>query len=146
MSGVSIIPSHKDVGRKSHEFPKYKKTTEVRIHFKKFHDAQRNRLIFRIQPNEGIEIELFTKKPGYEREFETHLLNFTYPEDTELPDAYEQVLVDAIDSRKSLFTSSAEILESWRVLQPLLDAWSMEQLPLDIYAKGSSAESIYRPT
>ena len=29
MSRVCIIPGHKDVGRKSHEFPEYKKTTEV---------------------------------------------------------------------------------------------------------------------
>lgn len=120
----------------------YKKTTEVRIHFKKFHDAQRNRLIFRIQPNEGIEIELFTKKPGYERAFETHLLNFTYPEDTELPDAYEQVIVDAMKSRKSLFTSSDEVLRSWEVLQPIQQAWSMDSAPLVQYPKGAKPVDI----
>lgn len=122
------------------------KLTEIRVHFTKSHDAQSNCLRFRIQPREGVEIALVTKKPGYSHELEQRQLAFSYPADTELPDAYEQVLVDAIDSRKSLFTSSAEILESWRVLQPLLDAWSMEQLPLNIYTKGSSAESVYRPT
>lgn len=122
----------------------YKKTTEVRIHFKKFHDAQRNRLIFRIQPNEGIEIELFTKKPGYERQFETQLLNFTYPEDAELPDAYEQVIVDAMKSRKSLFTSSDEVLRSWEVLQPIQQAWSMDSAPLVQYPKGAKPVDIVK--
>ncbi len=119
------------------------KTTEIRVHFKKNDDTQSNCLRFRIQPHEGVEIDLVTKRPGYSQELEHRELEFSYPADAELPDAYEQVLVDAIDSRKSLFTSSPEILESWRVLQPLLDAWAMEEFPLAVYEKGSSAESLY---
>lgn len=111
-----------------------KKTTEIRIHFKKLHEAQGNVLTFRIQPNEGIEMELFIKKPGYERGMESQKLRFSYPDDTVLPDAYEQVLVDAIRSQKSLFASSGEVLESWRILQPLLSAWEMEGGPLEIYS------------
>jgi glucose-6-phosphate 1-dehydrogenase len=119
-----------------------KKATEVRVYFRKFHDAQSNCLIFRIQPNEGIEIDLFTKKPGYERKFEQQKLGFSYPEDAVLPDAYEQVLMDAILSKKSLFTSSSEVLASWRILQPILDSWSMTDQPLFIYPKGSSTHTI----
>ena len=119
-----------------------KKTTEVRIHFRKSHDAQTNCLIFRIQPNEGVEIELFIKKPGYERQFEPQLLNFTYPEDVILPDAYEQVIVDAIKSRKSLFTGSDEVLRSWEVLQPLQRSWMMDQLPLQAYEAGAGITDI----
>jgi glucose-6-phosphate 1-dehydrogenase len=119
-----------------------KKSTEVRINFRKFHDAQSNCLVLRIQPNEGVEIELFTKKPGYEREFETRKLAFNYPEDTLLPDAYEQVLVDAIRSRKSLFTSSDEVLASWRVLQPLQAAWEMDDSSLKSYTVGASVDDI----
>lgn len=118
------------------------KTTEVKIHFRKNHEAQSNCLVLHIQPNEGIEIELFTKKPGYDREFEAQKLSFSYPDDTVLPDAYEQVIVDAIRSHKSLFTSSDEVLESWRVLQPLLDTWGMDAAVLPKYAKGLTVESI----
>lgn len=120
------------------------KTTEVRVHFRKSHEAQSNRLVFRIQPNEGAEIELFTKKPGYERDFEKQLLNFTYPEDAELPDAYEQVLVDAIRSRRSLFTSGREVLRSWEILRPVQEAWDMGARPLGYYAAGSSPEEVLR--
>ncbi|HEU4715237.1 MAG TPA: glucose-6-phosphate dehydrogenase [Candidatus Saccharimonadales bacterium] len=119
-----------------------KKATEVRVYFRKFHDAQSNCLVFKIQPDEGIEIELFTKQPGYERKFERQKLGFSYPEDTVLPDAYEQVLVDAILSQKSLFTSSEEVLASWRILQPILDSWGMADQPLFIYPKGSSTHTI----
>jgi glucose-6-phosphate 1-dehydrogenase len=118
-----------------------KKSTEVRVYFRKFHEAQGNCLIFRIQPNEGIEIDLYTKKPGYERKFERQKLNFSYAEDV-LPDAYEQVIVDAIASKKSLFTSGDEVLESWRILQPILDSWEMADQPLFIYPKGSSTHTI----
>lgn len=118
------------------------KTTEVRIHFRKSHDAQSNCLTLHIQPNEGVEIELFTKKPGYDRTFQPHKLGFSYPEDTILPDAYEQVIVDAIRSRKSLFTTSDEVLRSWQVLQPILDHWDMNDIPLKIYPSGSSTHDI----
>ncbi len=119
-----------------------KKLTEVRVFFKKFHDAQSNCLVFKIQPNEGIDIELYVKKPGYERQFERQKLSFAYAEHTKLPDAYEQVLVDAIASKKSLFTSGDEVLESWRILQPILDNWNMADSPLFIYPKGSSTHTI----
>lgn len=113
------------------------KTTEIRVHFKKFHDAQGNMLTLRIQPNEGVEMEFFTKKPGYDNQLEPQKLAFSYPEDIVLPDAYEQVLVDAIRSRKSLFASSGEVLESWRILQPILSAWEMNNQPLAVYNKNA---------
>lgn len=118
------------------------KTTEVRIHLRKSHEAQSNCLTLRIQPNEGVEIELFTKKPGYERNLETRHVSFDYAGDHILPDAYEQVLVDAIRAKKSLFTSSKEVLRSWEILQPLLDAWSMEAQPLNTYSSSSPTHTI----
>jgi glucose-6-phosphate 1-dehydrogenase len=118
------------------------KTTEIRIHFRKQHEAQSNCLTFYIQPNEGVAVELFTKKPGYDREFESQELSFTYPEDTTLPDAYEHVIVDAIRSRKSLFTSSEEVLQSWRILQPLQESWMMSSEALKTYPSQSSIDTI----
>ena len=101
-----------------------KKTTEIRIRLKKTNDAQNNYLVFRIQPNEGIDIELFVKKPGYSNDLEEQHLVFNYPADAKLPDAYEQVIVDAISTRKSLFTTSDEVLESWKILQPVQENWA----------------------
>ena len=94
------------------------------------------KLIIHIQPNEGIDMQLYVKKPGYAHEFETQTLGFSYPEHTKLPDAYEQVLFDAMSGKKNLFTESGEVLRSWQILQPLLDTWSMDDAPLATYLKG----------
>lgn len=119
-----------------------RKVTEIIVYFRAGHVEQSNALRFKIQPDEGIEIDLFVKSPGYERIYERQKLQYKYPEDATLPEAYEQVLVDAIKSRKSLFTSSQEILESWRILQPVLSAWALDDAPIKIYEKGSSAKDI----
>jgi glucose-6-phosphate 1-dehydrogenase len=119
-----------------------KKATELRVHFRRFHEAQSNQLVFRIQPDEGVEIDLFTKKPGYSREFQRQKLAFSYPEDAVLPDAYEQVLVDAIQAHKSLFTSGEEVLASWKVLQPVLDHWNMSSEQPSQYKKGSTTHNV----
>lgn len=116
--------------------------TEIRVRLKSNNGAHSNCLVFRIQPNEGIDIELFIKKPGYNRTFETRHLKFDYPDDTELPEAYEQVIVDAIQSQKSLFTSSGEVLQSWRVLQPLQDAWAIEKCDIPTYPIGSDIGAV----
>lgn len=120
-----------------------RKVTEIIIYFRAGHAEQSNALRFKIQPDEGIEIDLFTKKPGYQRILEQQKLLFKYEEDESLPEAYEQVLVDAITSKKNLFTSSQEILESWRILQPILDAWSFDEGDLQIYDKGIAAGQLY---
>lgn len=118
------------------------KTTEIRVHLRKEHEAQSNCIKFKIQPDEGVEMELFIKKPGYDREFERRELKFSYPDDIDLPDAYEQVIVDAIKSRKSLFTSSKEVLRSWQILQPVQEEWRISADNLRIYKAGSQPEDI----
>ena len=119
-----------------------KNTTEIRVRFKKVAEAQGNCLVFRIQPNEGIDIELFVKKPDYSHAFESHHLNFNYPEDVKLPDAYEQVIVDALSSQKSLFTCSGEVLRSWQILQPVQDSWNASADGIKIYPNGADIPSI----
>ena len=114
-----------------------RKTTEVRVYFRKNHEAQTNRLIFKIQPFEGVEIELYTKKPGYDREFERQRLSFEYPEEIKLPDAYEQVIVDAIRSKKSLFATGSEVLRAWEILQPVQQHWDMNPPDLTKYSPGA---------
>ncbi len=118
------------------------KITEINVYFRASNVEQSNCLSFKIQPDEGVEIDLYTKKPGYDRDFEMQKLLFKYPDDTTLPEAYEQVIVDAVRSRKSLFTGSDEILESWRVLQPLLDAWAEDVSSIQTYESGADYKDI----
>ena len=78
---------------------------EVRIQFKEvpgniFDDSiRRNELVVRIQPNEAIWLNVINKKPGMKFETAETFLDMSYGErfeDARLPDAYERLILDAI--------------------------------------------------
>ena len=117
------------------------KATEIVVAFK---DRTRrsisdNLLVIRIQPNEGISLKLLAKKPGFSAEVQPVQMEFCYAGvfDGHQPDAYQRVLIDAMRGDQSLFATSAEVLASWRLLQPILDAWKLSDVPPEIYAPGS---------
>ncbi len=117
--------------------------TEVRVQFRKTEASETNQLVLRIQPNEGIEIDLWVKEPGYERKLKKVSLSFDYDKNFgRIPNAYEQVLVEALRSSKHLFPSSDEVLASWELLQPLQDQWQDSQQPPTIYPQGSDPSQI----
>ncbi len=64
---------------------------------------------------------------------ETHLAS----RDGRHLDAYERVLIEAIEGRKEIFTSGEEVIRSWELLAPLQEAWSMDNQPLPTYAVGA---------
>ncbi len=114
--------------------------TEICVNF---HDQQvptSNQLRFRLQPDEGIELDLVTKKPGFTQQLQTTAMGFSYEHDFDNhghPDAYERVLVDAVRGDHTLFATSEEVLASWRVLQPVVDAWAQQADDLRFYAAGA---------
>jgi len=114
--------------------------TEICVTFHGPADAAKNQLRFRIQPNEGIELALVTKQPGYTQTVQTTTMDFSYRHDFDNhghPDAYERVLVDAVRGDHTLFATSQEVLASWRVVQPVLDAWAKQKDDLQFYEPGS---------
>jgi len=99
-----------------------------------------NRLQFRIQPNEGISLRLQVKQPGLETAVSPTTMEFDYQTGFNLPetlDAYERVLIDAMRGDRTLFATDQEVLASWRVLQPVLDAWQQNSDDLQTYEVGS---------
>jgi glucose-6-phosphate 1-dehydrogenase len=121
------------------------KLTEIRIYFKKTRSAQANLLKLRVQPKEAIELELWVKKPGYDTDLQKLPLDFSYQQHFDkLPNAYEQVIVDAVRSRTNLFASSDEVLASWKILQPLLDTWAESGPPIAIYKPGASVKDVIK--
>lgn len=62
--------------------------------------------------------------------------------DARLPDAYERVLVEAIQGRKAIFTTSPELLRAWEIVSPLLDSWSMEHSLPKMYPQGASLTDV----
>src|SRR5690606_8195835 len=100
-----------------------------------------NVLTFRLQPDEGIELSLRVKKPGFEDEIERADMDFSYDRSFadahEHPDAYERVLVDAVRGDHTLFATRDEIIESWRIVNNVLHEWSKSGKELIVYKKGS---------
>lgn len=116
------------------------KVTEINIVFSdRDHALKKNILTIRIQPNEGIVIDLRIKKPGFEMVSEEVQLDFCYADQSSQahPEAYERVFIDAMRADRTLFASSAEVLECWRITEPILDAWMSPSFPLHIYENSS---------
>lgn len=59
-------------------------------------------------------------------------------------DAYERVLLEAIASRKEIFTSSPEVIRSWEIIATLQDAWSMEHQAMPLYPVGMDISAIVK--
>lgn len=117
--------------------------TAITITYRSDSGLEPNQLVLQVQPDTGIEFRLWAKAPGYEHKLVQHPLKFTYGDHyDELPDAYEQVLLDAINSNHKLFTSGEEVRESWRILEPAQEYWGMHDGDLRFYAKGSDGPSI----
>ena len=117
------------------------KTTDIRLDFYDPNLKYTNQLRFRIQPNEGIDVKLYVKKPGLNNELSGALMDFSYKNtfssDPGHPDAYERVLTDALKGDNALFASSNEVLETWRISQSILDYWKNNPKKMIIYKKGS---------
>lgn len=124
---------------------------EIRITFKRpcgnifcklEHCPPNNELIIRIQPDEGFHFIVSTKVPGTKMEIQSKELDLSYNQafqgDT-LPDAYENLLLDAIHGEKTLFIRDDELQEAWNILTPALKKMESERivpLPYEFGSKG----------
>lgn len=93
-----------------------------------------NVLIFRIQPSEGIVLKFLTKVPGHELKLEESYMQYCYPQTTNLPDAYERLIVDAIKGDQTFFNDSAEVDAQWAYADTLIG--SINRPPI-IYQMGT---------
>lgn len=121
------------------------KRTDITLVFKDFYTGDTNKLIFRIQPNEGISVELSVKQPGFESQIQDVDMNFSYESafgSGAHPDAYERVLLDAVKGDRTLFATSDEVLESWRILTTVQELWAKNTDDLVTYAKGAEPGDI----
>ncbi len=84
-----------------------------------------NRLIIRLQPNEEIRLQLSGKRIGTGmrvRDLQLHLDEDQRGVD-HVPDAYERLLIDAIDGRATLFVRRDELEAAWRWVEPITARW-----------------------
>jgi glucose-6-phosphate 1-dehydrogenase len=90
-----------------------------------------NRLVLRLQPDEGVKLWLMIKDPGPGGVRLQHVpLDMTFAEafDVRNPDAYERLLMDVVRGNQTLFMRRDEVAAAWKWVDPILDHWkaSME--------------------
>jgi glucose-6-phosphate 1-dehydrogenase len=86
-----------------------------------------NSLIIRLQPEEGMRLEMMTKDPGPGglRLSPTGLdISFEKTFGQRFPDAYERLLMDAVRGDPTLFMRHDEVEAAWAWVEPILEAWA----------------------
>jgi glucose-6-phosphate 1-dehydrogenase len=129
----------------------WKRGTEILVQFKRapeviFRDTptverlESNKLLFHIQPDQGIEFRFHAKTPGPAMYLQKVNMRFDYREAFEASrgTGYEILLYHAMLGEATLFSRSDLIETAWRIAQPILDAWTATE-PADFpnYAAGS---------
>lgn len=92
-----------------------------------------DQLVLRIDPAAGANLIVQAKKPGAETTRSVDLSLVFSEELGEAPEPYERLLSDALRGDASLFTREDAVEETWRIVQPLLDA----PAPVETYAQGT---------
>ena len=126
------------------------KTTEISIVFKRPPHSlfplepgkllTPNVLTLCIQPDEGMSLRFEAKVPGAGMQHQTVDMNMQYAQDfnhAALPEAYERLLLDALQGDATLFTRSDEIELAWQAIDPVIRAWENGAVPLFFYETGS---------
>ena len=88
--------------------------------------ARANKLVIKLQPEDGLELHLLAAKGSGQGELLAPVsldLDFDSAFSAERVGAYERLLMDAIAGRLNLFVRSDEQEQAWRWVEPILDAW-----------------------
>jgi glucose-6-phosphate 1-dehydrogenase len=102
--------------------------------------ASHNWMVFRMKPEQGMDLIANAKLPGLELDGHQVTLSAPYVKEGEHEfSAYEQLLMDAIEGDRSHFLRFDEVEWAWRLLQPVLKRW--EKGTPDFYAAGSDGPS-----
>jgi len=127
------------------------KLSQIVIHFKApphyiFAPEQRqligNKLIIRLQPQEGISLLVMTKDQGLDKGMQLRSgplqLNFSETYNSpRIPDAYERLLLEVMKGNQNLFVRKDEIEYAWKWCDQLIDGWQRVGAPPKPYAAGS---------
>ncbi len=99
-----------------------------------------NKLVINIQPEMDVRLSFMTKKPGLDMKLKPAEMVFDYFEcSSETPEAYETLLLDALDGDSTLFMRSYQVEEAWDVISNIQAAWeSGNSSKMDTYAAGSA--------
>ncbi|EJF85828.1 glucose-6-phosphate dehydrogenase [Candidatus Bartonella washoeensis] len=99
-----------------------------------------NRLVIRLQPDEGVKQWLMIKDPGPGGMRFRHIpldMSFASAFSERNPDAYERLLMDVVRGNQTLFMRRDEVEAAWRWIDPILEGWEAVKQPIHGYSAGS---------
>ncbi|KAK2359808.1 glucose-6-phosphate 1-dehydrogenase, chloroplastic [Trifolium repens] len=102
-------------------------------------DRATNELVIRVQPDEAIYLKINNKVPGLGMKLDRSNLNLHYAArySKEIPDAYERLLLDAIEGERRLFIRSDELDAAWSLFTPVLNEIEEKKMTPEYYPYGS---------
>ena len=128
------------------------RTSEIAVVFKEAPHSifgaeagrHRNILTIRLQPNEGIDLDVTIKEPGPGgmRLIDVPLdMTFTEalgPDAEDVPDAYERLIMDVIRGNQTLFMRGDEVEAAWAWTDPIIAGWDGAESEPMLYDSGSA--------
>jgi glucose-6-phosphate 1-dehydrogenase len=93
--------------------------------------VESNRLVIQVQPAEGIQLHFETKVPDAGMRLRQTDLDFRYCREFRetMPEAYERLLLDALEGDASLFARADEVEAAWAICDPILREWASNNKP-----------------
>ena len=101
---------------------------------------QPNRLVIRLQPDEGVKLMLMTKDPGpggVRLRYVPLNLSFADEFEKDYPDAYERLLMAVVRGNLGLFMRRDEVETAWRWTDGIIAAWHDGDCPVHLYPAGT---------
>ena len=127
------------------------KHSEIVVHFKEqphnifkdsYSELPPNKLTIRLQPDEGVELQMMNKIPGIASQMNIQentldlSFNDTY-QDQRVIDAYERLMLEVLNGNQSLFVTRDEVEAAWTWADSIIDAWQATSESPKPYAAGS---------
>ena len=100
---------------------------------------QPNCLVIRLQPDEGLRMNLMAKTPGDGMRLKPAELELDFREQFTTPrmEAYERLLLDVLRGQLTLFMRGDELEAAWKWVAPILDHWEQDDSTPQPYAAGT---------
>ncbi|KAJ6695039.1 GLUCOSE-6-PHOSPHATE 1-DEHYDROGENASE 2 CHLOROPLASTIC [Salix koriyanagi] len=128
----------------------HKKRAEIRVQFRHVPgnlynqnfetdlDQATNELIIRVQPDEAIDLKINNKQGPSNNILNANELGVPFVDiRKEIPDAYERLLLDAIEGERRLFIRSDELDAAWALFTPVLKELEEKNIIPEYYPYGS---------
>ena len=92
-----------------------------------------------MQPDEGVSLGIGAKVPGQGMTLRTVHMDFLYGGAfrTELPEAYERLVLDCLHGDATLFTRADEVDEQWALTDSVVKGWRGDRMRFPNYEAGT---------